>query len=41
MLFRSKEILEGKVDNLPESAFFYAGTIDDVKAAAEKSEAAV
>jgi F-type H+-transporting ATPase subunit beta len=34
-----KEILDGKVDNLPESAFFYAGTIDDVKAAAEKTAA--
>jgi len=31
-----KEILEGKVDNLPEQAFFYAGGIDDVKAAAER-----
>ena len=30
-----KEILEGKVDNLPEQAFFYAGGIDEVKAAAE------
>ena len=25
-----KEILEGKHDNLPEQAFFMAGTIDDV-----------
>jgi F-type H+/Na+-transporting ATPase subunit beta len=31
-----KEILEGKVDNLPEGAFFYAGTIDEVKENAEK-----
>jgi F-type H+-transporting ATPase subunit beta len=31
-----KEILEGKVDHLPEQAFFYAGGIDDVKAAAER-----
>src|SRR5581483_5296979 len=31
-----KEILEGKVDDLPEAAFFYAGTIDEVKEAAEK-----
>jgi F-type H+/Na+-transporting ATPase subunit beta len=31
-----KEILEGKVDALPEQAFFYAGGIDDVKAAAER-----
>ncbi|HEY5425154.1 MAG TPA: F0F1 ATP synthase subunit beta, partial [Candidatus Tumulicola sp.] len=36
-----KEILEGKVDNLPESAFFYVGTIDEVKEAAAKTEAAV
>ncbi|HET6896434.1 MAG TPA: F0F1 ATP synthase subunit beta [Candidatus Baltobacteraceae bacterium] len=36
-----KEILEGKVDHLPEQAFFYAGGIDDVKAAAEKLGAAV
>jgi F-type H+-transporting ATPase subunit beta len=35
-----KEILEGKVDHLPEQAFFYAGGIDDVKAAAEKLGAA-
>ena len=26
-----KEILEGKVDDLPEGAFFYAGTIDEVR----------
>ncbi len=25
-----KEILEGKYDHLPESAFLFAGTIDDV-----------
>jgi F-type H+-transporting ATPase subunit beta len=31
-----KEILEGKVDTLPEQAFFLAGTIDDVKANAER-----
>ena len=31
-----KEILDGKVDNLPEQAFFYKGGIDEVKAAAEK-----
>ncbi len=31
-----KEILEGKVDDLPEGAFFYAGTIDEVKENAEK-----
>jgi F0F1-type ATP synthase beta subunit len=26
-----KEILDGKVDSLPEQAFFLAGTIDDVR----------
>src|SRR5271154_1399378 len=31
-----REILDGKVDNLPEQAFFYKGGIDEVKAAAEK-----
>ena len=31
-----KDILEGKGDTLPEQAFFLAGTIDDVKANAEK-----
>ena len=31
-----KEILEGKVDDLPEQAFFLAGTIDDVRKNAEK-----
>jgi F-type H+-transporting ATPase subunit beta len=31
-----KEILEGKADDLPEQAFFLAGTIDDVRANAEK-----
>ncbi|HET9030015.1 MAG TPA: F0F1 ATP synthase subunit beta, partial [Candidatus Aquilonibacter sp.] len=36
-----KEILDGKVDNLPEQAFFYKGSIDEVKAAAEKLGAAV
>jgi len=35
-----KEILEGKVDDLPEQAFFYAGGIDDVSKAAEKLGAA-
>ena len=35
-----KEILEGKVDDLPEAAFFYVGTIDEVKEAAEKMGAA-
>ncbi|HXG40784.1 MAG TPA: F0F1 ATP synthase subunit beta [Candidatus Limnocylindrales bacterium] len=33
-----KEILEGKVDSLPEQAFFLAGTIDDVKRQAAKLE---
>lgn len=36
-----KEVLEGKVDHLPEAAFFYAGAIDDVKANAEKLGAKV
>jgi F-type H+-transporting ATPase subunit beta len=31
-----KEILEGKADTLPEQAFFLAGTMDDVRASAEK-----
>jgi F-type H+-transporting ATPase subunit beta len=31
-----KEILEGKVDTLPEQAFFLAGTIDDVRANANR-----
>jgi F-type H+-transporting ATPase subunit beta len=31
-----KEILEGKVDDLPEQAFFLAGTLDDVRANASK-----
>ncbi len=31
-----KEILEGKADDLPEQAFFLAGTLDDVRANAEK-----
>jgi F-type H+-transporting ATPase subunit beta len=31
-----KEVLEGKLDNVPESAFFYVGDIDEVKANAEK-----
>jgi F-type H+-transporting ATPase subunit beta len=31
-----REILDGKADDLPEQAFFLAGTIDDVRANAEK-----
>jgi F-type H+-transporting ATPase subunit beta len=31
-----KEVLDGKVDHLPEQAFFYAGGIDEVKENAEK-----
>ena len=34
-----KEILEGKADDLPEQAFFLAGTLDDVRATAEKLSA--
>jgi F-type H+-transporting ATPase subunit beta len=36
-----KEILEGKLDHLPEQAFFYCGAIDEVKAKAEKLGATV
>jgi F-type H+-transporting ATPase subunit beta len=31
-----KEVLDGKLDHIPEQAFFYVGGIDEVKAAAEK-----
>jgi F-type H+-transporting ATPase subunit beta len=31
-----REILDGKHDDLPEQAFYMAGTIDDVRATAEK-----
>ncbi|MDP4088882.1 MAG: F0F1 ATP synthase subunit beta [Bacillota bacterium] len=31
-----KEILEGKCDNLPEAAFFFTGTIDEVREHARK-----
>jgi F-type H+-transporting ATPase subunit beta len=34
-----REILEGKGDTLPEQAFFLAGTMDDVRANAEKLSA--
>ncbi len=34
-----KEILDGKTDTLPEQAFFLAGTLDDVRANAEKLSA--
>jgi F-type H+-transporting ATPase subunit beta len=30
------EIVEGKCDDLPEQAFFMAGTIDEVREKAEK-----
>jgi F-type H+-transporting ATPase subunit beta len=33
-----KEILEGKHDDLPESAFLFAGTIEDVIERAKKGE---
>ncbi len=33
-----KEILEGKADTLPEQAFFLAGTIEDVRANADRLE---
>ena len=32
-----KEILEGKHDNLPESAFLFVGTIDEAVAKAKES----
>ena len=32
-----KEIIEGKHDDIPESAFLFAGTIDDVIAKAKQS----
>ena len=35
-----KEILEGKHDGLPESAFLFKGTIDEVVAQAKKGETA-
>ncbi len=35
-----REILDGKHDDVPESAFMYAGTIEDVTARAEKMKAA-
>ena len=31
-----KEVLDGKLDHVPEQAFFYVGGIDEVKSAAEK-----
>jgi F-type H+-transporting ATPase subunit beta len=34
-----KEILEGKTDDLPEQAFFLAGTIADVRENAERLSA--
>ncbi|MGH2468267.1 MAG: F0F1 ATP synthase subunit beta, partial [Candidatus Limnocylindrales bacterium] len=34
-----REILEGKADELPEQAFFLAGTLDDVRQSAAKIEA--
>jgi F-type H+/Na+-transporting ATPase subunit beta len=34
-----KEILDGKADDLPEQAFFLAGTLDDVRENARKLEA--
>ncbi|MDQ2680584.1 MAG: F0F1 ATP synthase subunit beta [Candidatus Eremiobacteraeota bacterium] len=36
-----KEVLDGNVDTLPEQAFFYAGSIEEVKENAEKLGAAV
>jgi F-type H+-transporting ATPase subunit beta len=36
-----KEVLDGKLDHVPEQAFFYVGGIDEVKAASEKLGVAV
>ena len=36
--FVNKEILSGKYDSLPESAFMYCGTIEDVVEKAKKME---
>jgi F-type H+-transporting ATPase subunit beta len=36
-----KELLDGKVDHLPEGAFFYTGAIDEVRENAEKMGATV
>ena len=33
-----KEIIEGKHDDLPESAFLFVGTIDEAVAKAQKGE---
>ncbi len=33
-----KEIMEGKHDDIPESAFLFAGTIDDVVAKAQSKQ---
>ena len=33
-----KEIIEGKHDEIPESAFLFAGTIDEVVAKAKKGD---
>jgi F-type H+-transporting ATPase subunit beta len=35
-----EEILEGKLDHLPEQAFYMRGNIDEAKAAGEKMKAA-
>ena len=34
-----KEIVDGKCDDLPEQAFLYVGTLDEVREAAEKMKA--
>ena len=34
-----RAIVEGEVDDLPEAAFFNVGTLDDVRAKAEKIKA--
>ena len=35
-----EEILSGKLDDLPEQAFYMVGNIDDVKAKAKKLQGA-
>ena len=35
-----EEILDGKLDDVPEQAFYLRGNIDEVKAAAEQMKAA-
>jgi len=36
-----KEMVDGKLDDLPEQAFYMVGNIDEAKEAAEKMKAGV